>query len=72
MPNFTEKEYKIYITLNTCTRKAMRKTTKKGGKPYHYRKPRIDLLRRIKSQFNLDTTEAHNILMSIRQKLIDN
>jgi hypothetical protein len=42
-------ELELYFKLGTCSRRAISKKTKKGGKPYNYR-PRGDLLHRLSEE----------------------
>lgn len=66
----TELETKIYISLGTRSRRALKKTQLwNNRKPKEYW-PRRDLISRLTRQFSLSETEAYNVLLSIREKVL--
>lgn len=64
-----ELQQQIYQDLGTQSRKAIKKTKAKYGKPYSYR-PRGDLLRRLALKYNKTEQDIYKELNRIRKFLL--
>ncbi len=64
-----ERQIKIWQKLSTCSKRAMRKTKKKFGRPYFYN-PRGDLLRNISERFGIGVEDAYFDLLEIREEVL--
>ena len=60
-----EIHHKIWITLSTRSRRALRREKKGWGRKYFY-EPRGDLLQRISKEFNCSLEDARQYLLEIR------
>jgi hypothetical protein len=66
----TEIETKIYISLGTRSRRALKKVKSRFSKKPRDYWPRSDLIRRLTQQFSLTETEAYNAMLNIRKEIL--
>ena len=63
------RQIKIWNKLSTNSRRAIKRTKKRYGKPYFYN-PRGHLLSNISHRENISIDQAFNDLMTIRQEIL--
>lgn len=66
----TELETKIYISLSTRSRRALKKTKGRFGRKLKDYRPRADLVNRLSQQLGISDTEAYNALLKIREEML--
>jgi hypothetical protein len=64
-----DQQMRVWRTLSTCSRRAMRKTKTKQGYVKNYR-PQGNLLIRVMRDENLSKTQAYKLLQEIRKIVI--
>lgn len=62
--------YRLWSQLCTCSRRAIRRRTKRFGQPYHYR-PRGTLLARLAQENDITLEQAYRELMELRASLVE-
>lgn len=65
----TELETKIYISLRTCSRRALKRVETRYSRKHKSYWPRRDLINRLCQQFNLTETEAYTAMLNLRREL---
>jgi hypothetical protein len=58
-----------YARMKTCSRRAMKRTTTKFGRPYHYR-PRNNLVQRLQTELGMTYEQVLDQIERERQYLI--
>ncbi|GET44566.1 hypothetical protein MiSe_93960 [Microseira wollei NIES-4236] len=66
----TELETKIYISLSTRSRRALKKTKSRFSKKPRNYWPRSDLIQRLTQQFFITEAEAYTAMLNIRQEVL--
>lgn len=66
---YTGIQKQIWLRLGTCSRRALRKTTKKWGHPYVY-SPRSDLIENLSYELKVEPKVIAEQLFLIRQNEI--
>lgn len=65
----TNRQTQIYAALATNSRRAIKRTVARNGKPYDYT-PRGDLLVRLAIQFSMSKQQVYIELLAIRAYLL--
>ena len=66
----SEIHHKIWVTLSTRSRRALRREKKGWGRKYFY-EPRGTLLQRISKDFNCSLEQAREYLFEIREEQLN-
>jgi len=65
----TDRQVKIYKSLSTCSRRAIKRKKTRGGKSYYYN-PRGDLLERLSRDFGLSIEAVYLELLDMRAQFV--